>query len=131
MRLRRPRLRDVIALAVTAFIIILAAEVLHLVISPRTDSGKMEEAAIWTVVLTLLLLVWPMLGLVWSQWRRNPPVGTSASEVTEVADELARQALDRWENEARNRGITYPASIRVVWSLDEARSLPVAELLAE
>ena len=131
MRLRRPRLRDVVALAVTAFIIILAAEVLHLVISPRTDDGKIEEAAVWTLFLTLLLVVWPMLGLVWSQWRRNPSAGASAAEVTEVADKLARQALDQWENEARDRGIIRPASIKVAWSLDEARSLPLAELLAD
>ena len=110
-RTRKPRP----GLAIAAIVVILSVGLVTIAGVALSEHPRDAQAIVGVgiAVVGVLAALCPML---WQYLTSLPAPVDSKRELEDAATDLASRAGDRWAQEAVNRGVTDPATIRVSWT---------------
>ncbi|MGH3845896.1 MAG: NACHT domain-containing protein [Pseudonocardiaceae bacterium] len=119
------------AVALISALVLVAVSV-WIVQKIRTSDNPVNLATVYAAYLGVATLLVSLLASLLSWWwkgRRTPAVSTAA-QLTAAADHFAQRMLDTWRREAKARGISTPAPVRVRWQWGPAEvTPPLAEVI--
>lgn len=124
------RRRDTVALI---GVLVLMGVAVGIVCQIRTSNNPVDTATVYAAYLSLAAFVASLLAFLlpwWWKGRRATAVPASAVQVTAAADQFSQRMLDTWRQEAKARGISTPAPVRVRWQWGPAEvTPPLAEVI--